>query len=234
MCAIDRFRLAIERTWTALALSTCLVLVVIIGAVSDSALIERTITQGLITLVAVIGLYIFIGNSGVTSFGHIAFMAIGAYASAWMTCCPEQKPSNFPGLPDFILHTQVPNLPAAILAGLFASLVALVIGSAIMRLSGLAASIGTFAFLAIVNVVYSNWNSVTMGMSSIIGLPTYVNIWVALLWALIALISANFFQISALGLSLRASRADCLRVECILRCYCGCVAGPLFGNIIGE
>ena len=33
----------------------------------------------------VVGLYIFIGNSGVLAFGHIAFTMIGAYATAWFT-----------------------------------------------------------------------------------------------------------------------------------------------------
>ena len=46
----------------------------------------------MIRVVAVVGLYIFIGNSGILSFGHIAFMSIGAYASAWQTCCPAMKP----------------------------------------------------------------------------------------------------------------------------------------------
>ena len=46
-----------------------------------------------------------------------------------------------------------------------------------MRLSGIAASIATFAFLAIVNSVYSNWESVTAGTSSIIGIPTVVRPW---------------------------------------------------------
>jgi branched-chain amino acid transport system permease protein len=162
----------------------------------------------LITIVVVVGLYIFIGNSGVVSFGHIAFMAIGAYASAWQTCCLPQKPANFPGLPDFLLHSQVPNFPASLLAGLLAAAVAYLSGLIIMRLSGIGASIGTFAFLAIVNVVYSNWKSVTLGTSSIIGLPTYVNLWTALAWALTTIAVANVFQVSSLGLALRASRED--------------------------
>ena len=40
-----------------------------------------------------------------------------------------------------------------------------------MRLSGIAASIATFAMLAVINVVYSNWDSVTGGTGSIVGIP---------------------------------------------------------------
>ena len=39
----------------------------------------------LIRLIVVVGLYMFVGNSGILSFGHIAFMCIGAYAAAWAT-----------------------------------------------------------------------------------------------------------------------------------------------------
>ncbi len=53
-------------------------------------------------VVAVVALYIFIGNSGILSFGHVAFMSIGAYASAWQTCCPAKKPFVMPRLPEFL------------------------------------------------------------------------------------------------------------------------------------
>ena len=33
----------------------------------------------LVNVVLVVGLYMFVGNSGVFSFGHMGFMAIGAY-----------------------------------------------------------------------------------------------------------------------------------------------------------
>jgi branched-chain amino acid transport system permease protein len=39
----------------------------------------------LVKLTVVIGLYVFVGNSGVFSFGHIAFMALGGYVSALLT-----------------------------------------------------------------------------------------------------------------------------------------------------
>jgi ABC-type branched-subunit amino acid transport system permease subunit len=39
----------------------------------------------MINMVAVIGIGIYCGNSGIVSFGHTAFMALGAYASALMT-----------------------------------------------------------------------------------------------------------------------------------------------------
>lgn len=198
----------IRKHWPLLAL---LVIVLAVGGVSDLAddiELDQTLIEMLILLVVVIGMYIFIGNSGIISFGHIGFMAIGAYAGAWQTCCPSLKPMTMPGLPDFVLHTTVPFIPATIMGGLLAAAVAVVVGFFIMRLSGIGASIGTFAFLAIVNVVYSNWTRVTGGTSSIVGIPVDVDVWTAVWWAVISLFIAYLYQISRFGVSLRASRDD--------------------------
>jgi branched-chain amino acid transport system permease protein len=93
-------------------------------------------------------------------------------------------------------------------AGLLSALVAFVLGSAIMRLNGLATSIATFAFLAIVNSVYSNWETVAGGTSSIIGIPTVVDPWIAFIFAALAIVAAFAFQNWRVGLMLRASRDD--------------------------
>ena len=70
------------------------------------------------------------------------------------------------------------------------------------------ASIATFAVLAIVNVTFSNWDSVTAGTSTLVGIPNYTDHWVGLLWAVIAVCAAHIYQTSRFGLSLRVSRED--------------------------
>src|SRR5699024_8590280 len=74
------------------------------------------------------------------------------------------------------------------------------------RLSGIASTIVTFAFLVILNSVFSNWSSLTAGTSSIIGIPTLVTP----LWAWIAVVAAIFlawlYQNSRYGLMLQATR----------------------------
>ncbi len=52
---------------------------------------QRTATEAVIKLVAVVGMSIFIGNSGVSSFGHVSFMAWGGYLSALLTMTPAKK-----------------------------------------------------------------------------------------------------------------------------------------------
>ena len=178
----------------------------VIWGIGDKV-IERTLTVALINIVMVIGLYIFIGNSGVLAFGHMAFALIGAYAVAWFTMSPFKK-SFALDLPAFLADNTLPLLPSAIISSALAALVALVVGIPLMRLSGIAASIGTFAVLMIFYTLYSNWDSWTFGASTLVGVPIYVNFWVALAWAGVALLVATIYQKSRFGLALRASREN--------------------------
>jgi branched-chain amino acid transport system permease protein len=172
------------------------------------AVMQRRITQGLINLVAVVGLYVFVGNSGVLSFGNVAFMAIGAYVSALLTMPATAKSVFLPDLPLFLAAAEWPTLAGALAGGLAAAAVALVAGFPLMRLSGISASIATFALLVVCYVVIGNWSSVTGGQNSLMGLPIYVGLWTAAGWAVIAIVMAFIHQESRSGLLLRASRED--------------------------
>lgn len=197
-----------------MACSTPLVLIAILALFAavitltgDKAL-ARMAAETMIRVVLVVGLWIFVGNSGVVSFGHAGYMAIGAYCSAWLTLKPQMKTLFLPDLPPWLAQAEWAVFPAAIASGLLAASIALMSGAAILRLSGIAASIATFAFLAIVNTVYSNWEGVTGATSSVVGLSRYVDQWVALAWAGAAIIAASLYANSASGLALRATRED--------------------------
>ena len=193
---------------TPLALALLLLVLTLLVDVFGSNGLARTATEILIRVVMVVGMWIFIGNSGVISFGHTAFMCIGAYAAAWFTVPPMMKQLFLPGLPDYVLQNSWPFLPSALVAIVFASLIAVFIGLVIMRLSGIAASIATFAMLAIVNVVYSNWESVTAATSSVVGIPMYATLWLTLVSAIICIIVAWLYAQSRFGLALRAAREE--------------------------
>jgi branched-chain amino acid transport system permease protein len=184
-----------------------LVFVLAALALGDRA-IARMAAETLIRVTMVVGFWMFVGNSGVVSFGHAAFGCIGAYVSAWLTLRPEMKATLLPGLPEVIAAADWHVLPAAVAGGGVAALVALFTGAAILRLSGIAASIATFAFLAMVNTIWANWTPVTGGTSSVVGLDRYVTPWVALGWAIIAIAVAAVHAASASGLALRATRED--------------------------
>ncbi len=66
---------------------------------------QRMMTLYCVNLCAVLAFQIFSGNSGVVSFGHTAFMGVGAYVSAWLT------------MPFALQRTALPNFPAWLAGG---------------------------------------------------------------------------------------------------------------------
>ncbi|NRP75627.1 hypothetical protein ILFOPFJJ_06550 [Ensifer psoraleae] len=170
--------------------------------------LNRAMIELLVRVVLVVSIYIFVGNSGIVSFGHVGFMAIGAYAMAWQTMLPLLKKNAMPGLPEFLLTGNLPFPIALLFSAMLAGLVGLLLGTVILRLPSIAASICTFAFLMIVHSVYSNWGSVTGGTSSIVGIPTKVNLWVAFSGAAICVIMAGLYQLTRYGLALKCTREE--------------------------
>lgn len=198
----------LQRLGSPVSLIVLLLVIVALGAAIGDDQLNVTLTEMLVRMTVVVGIYLFIGNSGIMSFGHIGFMCIGAYAAAWVTVDPAWKGVMLTGLPTFLQEAEYPFVVAVAGGAILAGIVAAVLGAALMRLSGLAASIGTFAFLAIINSVYSNWETVTGGTSSVIGIPTVVDPWIALAFAAGSILAAYIFQNSRYGLMLQASRDD--------------------------
>lgn len=197
----------LRRYWTPVALSAMLIAIVVGVWAGGDGILARTVTDALIRIVLVVGLYIFIGNSGVLSFGHIAFMLVGAYGTGWLTLSVFKK-SFALQLPEILANTQYPVFPSAVAAATLAAVVAFIVGVPIMRLSGIAASIATLAVLGMFKTFYTNWDSWTMGAATMPGLPLYVDMWVALGWVVFTLFIAFVYQQSRFGLALRASRED--------------------------
>lgn len=193
--------------WPLLAVAGGLTLIVLAAGLLSPAT-QRVVTEALIKLSVVVGIYIFSGNSGVLSFGHIAFMGIGAYVASWLVIPPDTKDMLLPGLPAFLASAQWSPTAGALAAGAVAALFAFLVGLPLMRLNGIVASIGTFAVLAAVNAVLANWTSMTGGQRSLYGLPPYTDRFVALAWALAAMAAAWLHQQSRSGFRLRGARED--------------------------
>jgi branched-chain amino acid transport system permease protein len=191
---------------TAILLAALLILTAAAASFAAPAL-QRTVTEALIKLIVVIGMYIFVGNSGVLSFGHVSFMAIGGYLSAILTIPPDKKQVLL-DLPSALAGLQLPGVGSALLAAGFAGAVALVVGIPLMRLKGIALPMATFALLAITHVVALNWKAVTGGRQALVGLPRFTTLWVALAAALVTLFAAAAYQQTRRGLLLRCSREN--------------------------
>lgn len=172
--------------------------------------IERTIIVFLISLTAIAGIGLYSGNSGILSFGHLSFMGIGAYASALLTLPAAIKGATLPALPGWLAATELGIWPATAIAVMFTMLLAVLVGLAIWRLEGSAATISTLALLIITHGILIGWRDVTRGAQTFFGVPRETSIWVAAAGCLIALILARLYRDSVSGLRLRAGRENAI------------------------
>jgi branched-chain amino acid transport system permease protein len=180
--------------------------VAIITSAIGIPLVDRLVTVMFINLIMVLGLQIFMGNSGLLSFAHVGFMGIGAYASALLSIPVASKAMSLPDLYPALAGIEMGFVPAMFCGAAIAAIFAAVVGYPLMRLSDSAAAIASFALLVIVHVVLSQWSAVTNGPRTLFGLLKYTDMWTAVTWALIVVVIAYLFKESPLGMKLRASR----------------------------
>ena len=169
---------------------------------------EQQVTILLVYVVLVVGLQIFVGNSGVFSLGHVALAAVGAYTVAILNADPQLKEITIENAPFGLVEVQLPLAVAVAVAVVVAALFGFVSGLAITRLAGLAAIIVTLALLVIVRNVAINWDELSGGAEGLYGFSTIDSMWWAVAAALVAVTVALLFRESRLGLRLQASRED--------------------------
>ena len=102
-----------------------------------------------IMCIASLGLMVLVGYTGQVSLGHSAFLAIGAYAHAWM------------------LGKGVPFAASVGLAACITGAIGLVIGLPAIRVSGLYLAMVTLAFAILTEHVVGHWQSVTGGFNGL-------------------------------------------------------------------
>lgn len=185
---------------------------IIVGVLAETVLPSwgtRLATLFLIYVVAVLGNQIYSGNSGIMSFGHTSFMAIGAYASALLTIAPAAQATALPHLPGWIAALAGQPLVVAVGAALAVVLVvAVIFGLPVARLGGSAASIATLGLLVITHVVLVASTDITRGSQTFFGIPRGVPMWLVLACAVAATVIARLYRSSRAGLGLRAARED--------------------------
>lgn len=177
--------------------------------------LTRIATLGLVHLVLVVGLYIFVGNSGVLSFGQMSFMAVGGYLAGLLTIPLSVRGVVLPQLPEPLATILLPSALAVLAGAVLAAAVGFLVAIPLMRLSGIAAGIASLAVLHVTFVVAGNWDAVTGGAASMPAVPRATGLLAALLWAVGAILVAWLFQISAAGMRMRAGREDELAAAAI-------------------
>jgi len=201
-----RWRLA--PAWSLVSLLLIVVAVTELNNMFGSSM-QSQMQFALVNLIIVVALQIFVGNSGVLSFGHIAFVSVGAWTVGLLTLDPALKQSLLSGLYPFLSTASAPWLVAVLIGGVVGLVLALVVAPILMRLNGLQAGIATFALLGVVNQVLTYWSGIgPQSGQSMAGLPTDLNLQETMLFALATIVFAWLIQRSRPARLLRAARED--------------------------
>lgn len=167
----------------------------------DAYLISICIIGAIYALLA-IGLNIQYGETGLINFGHVAYFAIGAYASA------------------ILAHKGLPVFTAIIVAGMISALAAIPIGLAALRLKEDYFAIVTLGFAEAVRIFVQQEDWLTNGVQGIASIPPLVSnsvvpgyqnhIFAVVIVSVvaIAMIAVALLQKSTFGRILRAIREN--------------------------
>jgi branched-chain amino acid transport system permease protein len=185
-----------------------LVVAVGIGSTLVSSANEIYFLDALVSVAIVVALYVFMGNSGVLSFGQISFVAVGAFAAGVMTIPLDSKSGVLPQLFPILRDHTIGNVASLLLAAAAGGVFAFVVGLPLMRLSGLAAGIATFAVLEITHNVLREWTKIGPGATTLALVPETTQALQATVGALVAIAVAFAYQRSRFGRMLRATRED--------------------------
>ena len=183
-------------------------LVGLVGAKTASTANAIEIRTVLVYVAIAVSLYVFVGNSGVLSFGQVSFVAVGAFAAGLMTVPTVVKPGVLPDLYPFLKNHSIGNLESLVLATAIGAGYALLVGIPLMRLSGLAAGIATLSVLGLTYNILTYWPRISPGATALSLIPTTTNFVQATLGTIGVAVAAFAYQRSRLGRQLRATRDD--------------------------
>ena len=185
-----------------------LVVAVGIGSTLVSRANEIHFLNALLAVAIVVAIYVFVGTTGVLSFGQISFVAVGAFAAGVMTIPLESKTGVLPDLFPILRDNTIGNVPSLLLAAALGGVFAFLVGLPLMRLSGLAAGIATFAVLEITHNLLREWTKIGPGATTLSLVPETTGPLQATLGALLVIAVAWLYGLSPLGRKARATRED--------------------------
>ncbi|HEY5859825.1 MAG TPA: branched-chain amino acid ABC transporter permease, partial [Actinomycetota bacterium] len=200
--------------------------VLVLGGLAAQALIggstDQLVTSMLIDAIIVLGLQIYIGNTGVLSFGHIGFGAIAGYVFAVLAIDPDKKSSVIPDAPWNLDEVHLSPILATVVAVLVTLVVAVVVGLGLARSGAqsgaVAATVITLALLFVTRELAVNWTELTggdrAGLSFSVGdtLDSRIPIYVVLA---VSILIARWFACSRSGRLAHAAREDNLAARAV-------------------
>jgi branched-chain amino acid transport system permease protein len=199
----------------AVALFAVLVAGTSLYAASGGSSRDNLVTQMLINAIVVVGIQVYMGNTGVLSFGHVGFGGIAAYVFALFAISPERKATIIPDAPFGLTDLGTSPALALLIAVGICIVVAVIVGLGLVRSGAqsgaVAATVITLALLFVVHEVAVNWTELTggdrSGLSFSVG-DTLDSLWPVYVVLFAAIMAARVFSESRVGRFARASRDD--------------------------
>ncbi len=181
---------------------------------------ERLITAMLIDAVMVIGIQIYVGNTGILSFGHVGFGAVAGYTFAVLAISVDRKAVNIGNAPFGLAEVQLSPAAATGVAVAVTLVVALIVGLGLARSGAksgaVSATVITLALLFVTHELATSWSDLTggnrAGLSFSIGatLDSRLPIYVVLAASILV---ARLFAQSRTGRLAHAAREDNLAAQ---------------------
>lgn len=169
---------------------------------------SRAASEFMIIASIVVAIQVYVGNSGLLSFGHVAFYATGAYLAGIAAIPVLKKQTLLPDLPPWLMDLELGLLPAIGLAVVGVAIFAAVMGVPLARMKASVVSMATLALLVITYTVLNLWDGVTRGSRGLINVPDLVNTWDIFAAAAFIVAAALLYSASPWGLRLQAVRED--------------------------
>ena len=190
----------------------------LLGAALESALIEyvqRIVLLAGINIILAVGLNLINGTTGQFSIGHAGFMAVGAYAAAFVGT--QLAPAVTTAFGAGIVADAVTFNVALLSGAIFAGAAGLVVGVPSLRLKGDYLAVVTLGFGEIIRIVFNNAQFLGGATGyfgdSPAGLPQYTTFFWVYAWVLAIVVMLANLTFSQTGRSLSAIREDEVAAE---------------------
>ena len=149
------------------------------------------LTFTLISVIAVTGIFVLTGLTGMFSLGQASFMAIGAYVSGYL-----------------VVKLGVPFVLAAIIAVIISVMVGYIVGLPTVRLRRDYISLVTLGFGEAITALLNQAQSITGGALGFSGIPKITTLPLALISAIACIVLISFLKNSKYGRQCIAARSD--------------------------
>ena len=156
-----------------------------------SMLVQTILIKALIAVIAVAGVFVMTGLTGMLSLGQAAFMSIGAYVSGLL-----------------VIKLGMPFIPAMLIALLAALLFGLILSIPTVGLRRDYVSLVTLGFGEALTAILNKMTTITGGANGLFGMPRKVNIWVVGISAAAAVGLVVFYKYSKYGRQCLAVKSD--------------------------